>query len=101
MDPPVRLRFQNLGVADFVLATAAIAQDWMSAMAYERALAALAQLPVAKLDPGSKAIVTRMEADIHSWYGPSLRMPVTVPMSPSTSTTADADLFPCMCVQHG
>lgn len=61
---------QNLGVADFVLATAAIAQDWMSAMAYERALAALAQLPLAQLDPGSKAVVTRMEADIHAWYVP-------------------------------
>ena len=64
-----RARKKDLSIADFVLATASIAQDWQGAMDYERALATLAKLPLDKLDAGSKSIVTRLEADVHAWYG--------------------------------
>lgn len=62
-----RMSLNAVSAADFVLATATIAQDLQHAMVYDRALAALAQVPLKQLDAASKAIVTRMEADIHAW----------------------------------
>ena len=62
-----RTRKRDIGAADFVLASAAIAQDWQHAMSYEHALSVLGQVPLNQLDVGSKSIITRMEADIHMW----------------------------------
>jgi hypothetical protein len=62
-----RMQNKNLTVAEFVVSTAAIAQDLQHAMKYDKALEVLNRVPLEKLDASSKAILLRMESDIYGW----------------------------------
>ena len=75
----------TLGASDYVLAAAAIAQDWHHAMDYDKALSVLEMVPLHQLNAASKSILTRMESDIHSWYVLVGRGCAFARLSPSTS----------------
>jgi tetratricopeptide (TPR) repeat protein len=67
-----QLKAHAVTASEFVLSSAAIALDLQSAMQYQEALAVLAQVPLDKLDATSKAIVLRMESDIHACTGDAI-----------------------------